>query len=172
MKCKWQSRQYSVAPELSHQPLKLSCWCCMVLVTTFFLVSLLYRVLQVQSNWYTAGKLLGSNFDSFLRMKFFKLRPKLKLVFMPIFFNPFLNFGPSFCTHGSFTILLFLIVSIFSFSFTEVMLFLYSLKNFCKTFLILCLFSAEKFIKRCIYNLFLELNIFLNKCAVRVIKTL
>ena len=31
----WHCRQCSVAPELSHFPLKLSCWCSMVLVMTF-----------------------------------------------------------------------------------------------------------------------------------------
>ena len=49
---------------------------------------------------------------------------------MPIFFNSFLNIGPIFGSHGSFTILSFLIVFIFSFSFTEVMLFVYSLVTF------------------------------------------
>ena len=39
---------YSVAPELSHFLLKLSCWCSMVLVMTFSLVSPIYRALQVQ----------------------------------------------------------------------------------------------------------------------------
>ena len=52
---------------------------------------------------------------------------------MPIFKNSFLNFGPSFGTHGRFTILSFLIVSIFTFSFTEALLFKYSLETFSKT---------------------------------------
>ena len=62
---------------------------------------------------------------------------------MPIFFNSFLNFGPSFGTHGSFTILPFLTVSTFSFSFTEVMLFLHSLVTFSRI-VILRQFSAKR----------------------------
>ena len=65
LNCPWHSRQCSVAPELSHFPLKLSCWCSMVLVMTFFLVSPIYRALRVQSNWWTPGKLLRSSFDLF-----------------------------------------------------------------------------------------------------------
>ena len=41
---------------------------------------------------------------------------------MSNFQNSFPNFDPSFVAHGSFTILSFLIVSIFSFSFIEVIL--------------------------------------------------
>ena len=36
---------------------------------------------------------------------------------MPSFQNTFLNFGPSFNTHGSFTMLSFLIVSILTFNY-------------------------------------------------------
>ena len=68
---------------------------------------------------------------------------------MPNFLNSFLNFGPSFGTHGSFTILSFLIVSIFTFYLTEVMLFIYSLVTFSKT-VILRQFSAKTFIKNSI----------------------
>ena len=50
LNCPWHSRQCSVAPELSHFPLKLSYWCSMVLVMTFFLVSPIYRAFQLQSN--------------------------------------------------------------------------------------------------------------------------
>ena len=39
LNCPWYSRKCSVAPELSHFPLKLSCWCSVVLVITFLLVS-------------------------------------------------------------------------------------------------------------------------------------
>ena len=85
----------------------------MVLVMTFFLVSPIYRALQAQSNGETPGKLLGSSFDLFLQIKFFKLCPEVKMVFMPNFQN-FLYFAPSFGTYGSFTILSFLIVSIFT----------------------------------------------------------
>ena len=81
----WHSRQCSVPPELSHFPLKLSCWCSMVLVMTFFLFSPIYRVLQVQSNWQTPGKLLGSSFDLFRQIKLFKLCPEVKIVFKPNF---------------------------------------------------------------------------------------
>ena len=56
----------------------LSCWCSMVLVMTFFLVSSIYRTLQVWSNWYTSEKLFGSSFDLFLHIKFFKLCPEVK----------------------------------------------------------------------------------------------
>ena len=55
------------------------------------------------------------------------------MVFMPNFLNSSLNFGSSFGTHGIFTILSFLIVSIFTFSFTEGLLFKYSLVTFSKT---------------------------------------
>ena len=71
------------------------------------------------------------------------------MVFMLDILNSFLNFGPSFGTHGSFTILSSSILSIFSFSFTEVMLFIYSLVIFSKT-AILCQFSAKTFIKNSI----------------------
>ena len=67
------------------------------------------------------------------------------MVFMPNFQN-FLYFAPSFGTYGSFTILSFLIVSIFTFSFLEVMLFMYFLVTLSKT-VILCLFSAKMFLK-------------------------
>ena len=50
LNCPWYSRQYSVPPELSHFLLKLSCWCSMVLVMTFPLVSLIHRSLQLKSN--------------------------------------------------------------------------------------------------------------------------
>ena len=83
--CPWHSRQCSVVHELSHFPLKLSCWWSMVLVMTFFLVSPIYRTFQLQSNWSKTGKLLGSSFDLFLKIKFFKLHPELKMVFMPNF---------------------------------------------------------------------------------------
>ena len=41
----WHSWQLSVAADLSHFPLKLSCWYSMVLVMTFFLVLPIYRAL-------------------------------------------------------------------------------------------------------------------------------
>ena len=50
LNCLWHSKQCSVAPELFHS-LKLSCWCFMVLVMSFLLVSLIYRALQVQPYW-------------------------------------------------------------------------------------------------------------------------
>ena len=39
-------KQCSVAPELSHFPFMLSCWCSIVLVITFFFVSPTYSALQ------------------------------------------------------------------------------------------------------------------------------
>ena len=46
----WHSKQCSVAPELSHFPFMLSCWCSIVLVITFFFVSPMYSALQLQFN--------------------------------------------------------------------------------------------------------------------------
>ena len=43
-------KQCSVAPELSHFPFMLSCWCSIVLVITFFFVSPMYSALQLQFN--------------------------------------------------------------------------------------------------------------------------
>ena len=63
------------------------------------------------------------------------------MVFMPNLLDYLLIFGPSFKTHGSFTILSFLIMSIFSFSFIEVMLFIYSFVTFSKT-VIQCSFNC------------------------------
>ena len=85
------------------------------------------------------------------------------MVFMPNFLNSLLNFGPSFGTHGSFTILSFLIVSIFIFFFFGSNVIHIFLVTFSIT-VILCTFSAKTFI------LFLEVNNFLNKCAVHVTK--
>ena len=65
---------------------------------------------------------------------------------MPNFQKFFLNFDLNFGTHGSSTILSFLIVSILSFHFTEVALFIYPLVTFSKT-VILCPFPAKTFIK-------------------------
>ena len=42
LNCSWRSRQCSVALELSHFPLRLSCWCSMLLMKTFFVVSPMY----------------------------------------------------------------------------------------------------------------------------------
>ena len=96
--CPWHSRQCLVAPELSCFSLKLSFCCSMVPLITFFLVLPIYRALQVQSNWQTPGKLLGSSFDLFLQIKFFKLHPELKMVFIPNFSIFFLSFGLNFST--------------------------------------------------------------------------
>ena len=46
----WHFKQCSVAPELSHFPFMLSCWCSTVLVITFFFVSPMYCALQLQLN--------------------------------------------------------------------------------------------------------------------------
>ena len=83
---------------------------------------------------------------------------------MPNFQKFFLNFDLNFGTHGSSTILSFLIVSILSFHFTEVALFIYPLVTFSKT-VILCPFPAKTFIN----FFFLELNIFLNKCVIKAL---
>ena len=85
LNCPWQSRQCSIALELYHFYLRLSCWCFTALVMTFLLVSTTYRTLQVLSNWQTQEKLLGSSFDLFLYIKFIKLHPRVKLFFMPNF---------------------------------------------------------------------------------------
>ena len=62
---------------------------------------------------------------------------------MPNFQKFFLNFDLNFGTHGSSTILSFLIVSILSFHFTEVALFIYPLVTFSKT-VILCHFLQKR----------------------------
>ena len=46
----WHFKQCSVAPELSHFPFMLSCWCSIDLVITVFFVSPMYSVLQLQFN--------------------------------------------------------------------------------------------------------------------------
>ena len=50
LNCPLNSRQCLVAPQLSHFLLKLSCWCSVVLVMTFSLVSLICRALYLQSS--------------------------------------------------------------------------------------------------------------------------
>ena len=88
-------------PELSHFPLKMSCLCSMILVMTFFLVSPIYRALQVQANWSTPGKLLGSSFDLSLHIKFFKLHLQVKMIFMANFYFSFFNWDSIHATLNS-----------------------------------------------------------------------
>ena len=109
---------------------------------TFFLASPIYRTLQVQSIWQTSGKLL----EAVLTYSYIPSSLNYVLKWNWYFLNCFFKFGPSFGTHDSFTILSFLIMSIFSFSFTEVLLFIYSLVTFSKT-VTLCPFSSKTFIK-------------------------
>ena len=64
-------------------------------------------------------------------MKFFKLRPEIKVVLIPNFLIFFLNFGPNIgAIYVIFTIFPFSTVSIFSYSFAEEILFIYSLVTF------------------------------------------
>ena len=58
----WLFRQCPVAPELSDFPLRLSCWCSMVLVMTFLLVLPIYLVFQCSLILQTTGKLLEKSF--------------------------------------------------------------------------------------------------------------
>ena len=58
----WLFRQCPVAPELSDFPLRLSCWCSMVLVMTFLLVLPIYLVFQVQSNFTNNWKAIRKEF--------------------------------------------------------------------------------------------------------------
>ena len=46
----WHFKQCSIAPELSHFPFMLFCWCSVVLVITFSFVSPMHSVLQLQFN--------------------------------------------------------------------------------------------------------------------------
>ena len=61
----WHSFVCSVAPDDSHFPLILSCWCSMHRVRTLFFDSPIYFPLHEQSNWYTLGWLFDSSLSLF-----------------------------------------------------------------------------------------------------------
>ena len=100
----WHSFVCSVAPDNSHFPLMLSCWCSMHRVRTLFFFDLLiYFPLLEQSNWYIPGWLFGSRLGLFLSQSiccgFF---PDVKIISFPIFLNSRFIFELMFGIQGSF----------------------------------------------------------------------
>ena len=65
LNCPRHSFVCSVAPDVFHFPLMLSCWCSMHRVSSLFFNSPIYFPLQEQSNRYTPGWLFGSSFGLF-----------------------------------------------------------------------------------------------------------
>ena len=71
----------SVAPDDSQLPFMISCWWPIQRVSTFFFDSPIYLPLLEQSNWYTPGWLLGSNFALFWHRMLCKFLQDMKVMF-------------------------------------------------------------------------------------------
>ena len=101
--CQWHFFVCSVAPDDSHFPLMLSCWCFMHHVRTLFFDLPIYSPLHKQFNWYTPGWLFSSScglfFWQIICCRFF---PNVKAISFPIFLNSRFIFGLMFGIQGNF----------------------------------------------------------------------
>ena len=93
----------------------LSCWCSMQRANTFLFDWPIYLPLYDQSNWYTAGWLLGSSFSLFWHRMLCKFLPDVKVMSLFTFLNSFLIFGPILGIHGIFFLLVSLWLWLFLF---------------------------------------------------------
>ena len=134
----WHSFVCSVAPDDSHFPLILSCWCSMHRVRTLFFDSPIYFPLHEQTNWYTPGWLFGSSlgllFWQRICCRFF---PDAKAISFPIFLNSCFIFGLMFGIQGNFFRFLYSQFSVlFSWLFLLLFLLLCFITNFFKSCLL------------------------------------